>query len=273
MSRDRLPANSVIATCPKCGEKFKIKVLHDSAHDEADEEDIRQVASRAYQAEAERFAKGSDTGEGAGESFLKNENPWDLAPEPAGWMAAFLQTLSRVMFSSSRFFATLPLSSSLFRPIFFYAIIVIIQTVMDQLWGKFFISMLEPEAASDPQLAKLLELFSANKDFILSSLIRFGLMIFQLYLLALILYVTYRIIVPKRATFDLVFQVLAYSSAPVILCVVPVLGTLIGMIWSFGCFVIGIKTVLQLDWAKTLLGLLPLFFLLSPLFSYLFNML
>lgn len=273
VSRDRLPANSVIATCPKCGEKFKVRLIHIAEEGKSeDEEDIRQVASRAYQAEAERFNKERAEDNDRGETFQGKVNPWNIAPEPSGWMAAFMQTLSKIMFSATRFFASLPASANLLRPLLFYSIIISLQTVMDQLWGRFFISVLEPGAASDPQLAKLLELFSANRDFILTSLIRFGMMIFQLYLLALILYVTYRLIVPKRATFDLLFQVLAYSSAPSILCLVPVLGTLVGMIWSLGCFVIGIKTALGLDWAKTLLGLLPLFFLLSPLFSLLFNL-
>lgn len=271
VSRDRLPANSVIATCPKCGEKFKIKVIPADGNEKSDEEDIRQAASRAYQAEAERFAHVHDKSNDE-EKLLKIGNPWELAPEPSGWTAAFFQTLSRVMFSATRFFASLPFSVSLLRPLLFYSIIILLQTVMDQLWAKFLISVLKPNAAGDPQLAKLLDLISTNNDFILSSLVRFGLMIFQLYLLALLLFVTYRIIVPKRCSFDLVFQVLAYSSAPAILCIVPVLGTLVGMIWSIGCFVIGIKTTLGLDWAKTLLGLLPLLFLLSPLLSAMFNL-
>ncbi len=260
-----MPGSSVIATCPKCGEKFKIKLSSQTeSGTSGEEEDIRQTASRAYQAEADRFAEEKET--------FKNDNPWELAPEPSGWTAAFFQTISRVMFSSSRFFSNLPAFSAPLRPLLFYSIIILLQTIMDQLWGRFFISVLEPGAANDPQLAKMLELLSTEKNFILTAFFRFGMMVFQLYLLTLILYFAYRLIAPARSSFSLLFQVMVYSSAPLILCVVPVLGSLVGMLWSLGCCVIGLKAALRLNWSKTLFGLLPLFILAIPIFSFLFNL-
>lgn len=262
---DRLPGSSVIATCPKCGNKFKIS----ASPKVEDEEDIRQIASRAYQQEADRFQDSKKTHK---EAEIQNNNPWDLAPEPAGWITAFLQTLSRVMFSASRFFSGLPRHVSLMRPLGFYAILLLFQSIVDRLWANFFLSVLAPSAASDPQLEKMLQLLASEDNLVLGILFRCGLLVLQIYLFALILYLIYRILAPGKASYELVFQILAYSSAPVILCVVPVLGSLVGMIWSVGCLLLGCKVALDLDWTRTLIGFLPIIFLMAPLLSALLGL-
>ncbi len=257
---ERLPGDSVTATCPKCGEKFRVQVKKTE-----EEEDIRITASRAYQAEQKRFEK-----EAAQEESM--ENPWDLAPWPQGWFAAFLQTIFRVMFSPSRFYNYLLPRVSFIRTLLFFSIIIIFQSVIDRLWGQFLLSGLTPEVLNDPQLEEMLNVFTSDDNFIMSILIRFGALIFQLYLFSFILYITYRAITPNRSGFELVFQVMAYSYAPLVLCVVPVLGSLIGMIWSLACLLCGLKIALRINWIKTLIGFSPLIILSLPVFSVLFNM-
>lgn len=254
----RIPGPSVTATCPKCGEKFKVKLPNNE-----EEEDIRQVAARAYEEESKRFENGDE------ELY---ENPWELAPWPSGWFSAFFQTVYRVMFSPARFYAYLLPAASLIRPLAFFSIIILFQSIVDRLWGQLLLSMLSPGAMTDPQLEELLKLFSSEENFFLNVLFRFGTMVFQLYLYTAILFATYRLLTPKKTGFEKIFQIMAYSYAPLLLCVIPVLGSLTGMIWSLACFLIGIKTALHLNWTRTILGLSPIIILTLPALSLVFNM-
>lgn len=271
VSPDRIPEGKVVATCPKCGEKFKINASVNKVQEAQEEEDIRLTASRAYQAEAERFKK-EKNGETEEKTEIKSNNPWDLAPWPAGWAAAFFQTLYRVMFSAARFFASLSAQAGLWRALIFFIIIILFQTGAERIWSQFYISLLAPNVETDPELQKLLELFASDGNVFLHVLLRCGSMIFQLYLYTLIFYCAYRLIAPKKGSYELIFQIMAYSAAPLILSIIPILGSLVGMLWSIACFALGIKTALKLNWLNTLLGFLPMLFLILPLLSALLQM-
>ena len=52
------------------------------------------------------------------------------------------------------------------------------------------------------------------------------------------------------------------SSAPMLLCVVPVLGYLAGFIWCLASIAIGCRAAFRLSWAQTIAGCLPVVLLL-----------
>lgn len=255
---ERLPAGEVTATCPKCGAKFQL-----SKPANKEEEDMRLTAKRAYEAEAARFEEGG--------AAFEEDNPWDLAPWPSGWPAAFLRTIRLVMSKPARFFRSLAPEAGLMRPLLFYSIIIILQSSLDRLWGRLLISLLSPTVMDDAQLSELMEVFSLEGNFFMAVTLRFGAMLFQLCLYSFILWAVFRLIAPKKSSFGLLFQICAYSSAPAALSVVPVLGSLAGMIWGFASFIIGIRAALNLSWPQTLLGLSPLLLLYMPALSMLFN--
>ena len=58
---------------------------------------------------------------------------------------------------------------------------------------------------------------------------------------------------------------MAYAAAPGLLCVVPLLGSVVGFIWSFACILVGCRAALRLNWPQTLMGLAPILLLLAPL--------
>lgn len=276
---DRLPPGAAIATCPKCGCRFRLSGETRDAGESRpsqlgenknqgsgeEEEDIRLVASRAYAAEAERFErqKKYEEARAAKEAEI---NPWDAAPEPGGWFAAFYQTIIRVMFSAPAFFRSLRPRCQQLRPLAFYLIIAILQTALERMWSGLFISMLSSSAANDPQLEKMLEMLGPQSDLALALILRCGLLALQLYLLSFLMYLAYRVVAPRRATFALIFQIMAYSSAPAILCFVPILGSIAGWIWGLACLLVGCRAALEIDWPRTLFGLLPLLLIFAPVF-------
>lgn len=287
----RFHSDSVIATCPKCSCRFRFsvetgvgailppkgwQVLKDpvqtgeSEEAPGEEEDIRLVAKRAYEREAERFKNDQPENNPAADQQPAHPeiqaNPWEAAPGESGWLAAFYQTVIRVMFSPQIFFRNLAAQCPQIRPLVFYLILCVVQTSVERIWGDFFHTLLAPEAAGDPQLEKILAMLSQDGNIILGLLLRCGMLVLQLYLFSFLMFLAYRLVAPGRATFSLLFQIMAYSSSPALLCVVPVLGSLVGMFWSLGCLIVGCKAALDLSWPKTLAGFLPLVFVFAPLF-------
>lgn len=278
---------TVIANCPRCGCRFRFSVKKGvlgevppneprpvarpapSPASDEEEEDIRLVAKRAYEREAMRFAPGrSDGGEEESEAdklIGAAINPWAYAPGEAGWFSAFFQTASRIMFSAYVFFKNLPKDDQK-RAFFFYLVVCVVQAAMEILWSSVFYNFFSERLADDPQVAALLKGLRPGDNFALDLTARVGSLILQLYIYSLLIYLMYRLVAPGRGGFPLIFQIMAYSSAPALLCVIPAIGSIAGMFWSLGCLAYGCKVALDLDWPRTLAGFAPLIFLYGLIF-------
>lgn len=274
VSPERLKGHSVIVTCPKCACRFRFskngvtEILPDGKNDAQEEEDIRQIASRAYEAEAQRFKKEQTAAEAA-----RAENPWQTAPGTNGWFSAFFQTIFRVMFQAPAFFAFLSGQSKIGRAFGFFIILAVLQTVIDQIWGDLMLGFLKNYSENDPQIRLLAEAASSQVNLPLNVLLRCGFLVLQLYVFSYIMFGIYRLLAGQTATFSLIFQIMAYSYSPMVLCVIPIAGTLIGSLWGLGCLVIGCKTALKLDWPRTLTGFIPVLLIMGYLVSQIFDML
>lgn len=263
----RLPGKNVIATCPRCACRFP---LADAKHAYAsqennEEEDIRIVASRAYQREAQRFEREKSNADNSAHASGKS-NPWDAAPGAIGWLASFYQTVLRVMFAAPQFFTRLNPKSGLGRALSFFLVIIAVQLLMQYVWGNVLQSSLPTAIHDDPQMEKLLNILAQNNKSPFGMLVGAALLVLQLYIFTFLLFLAYRIIAPAKTTFSLIFQLAAYSTAPYLLCLVPIAGSIAGMFWSLGCLLTGCRAALGLDWARTIIGFLPIIFLIAPLF-------
>lgn len=230
------------------------------------EEDIRVTASRAYAREAARLRSASDS---ARQEETAERNPWDAAPGKEGWLAAFYQTIMRVMFDAPRFFSLLNPGAQVLRALAFYLIVAVIQIAGVRLWGGMLQALMAPSAATDPQLGKILAMLAPQTNLAITLLYTTAELTLRIYLFSAILHLSYRLIAPQRSSFALLFQVLAYASAPGLLYVIPLLGPVAGMIWNVACVVVGCRAALKLSWPQTLAGLAPLVLLLL-LFASLF---
>lgn len=284
VNESKISGNAVIATCPKCHCRFRVSTAGlteilpkdekiqasklKKAEIEQTDEDPRLIASRAYEQEARRFEK---------EIPVAAPNAWTAAPDSTGWFSAFSQTILRVMFSAPSFFKSLNANAGLQRPLLFYLILSVIQIIIERIWGEVFYSMLstglEGGATADPQMEKLLSMLAPDTGFALSLLIRVAIMVIELYVFSFLMCLAYRLIVPEKVTFPLIFQILAYSAAPAILCLIPAIGSLAAFFWTIGCIAVGCKSALDLDWAKVFFGFLPIILLCVPIFARAFGLL
>ena len=228
-----------------------------------DDADDSRNASAAYARESARFE--NEREDNQDDVQHGPANPWEAAPEPDGWIPAFYHTCMRVMFGAHNFFAHMRAESSQVRPLVFYLVISVIQVVIERVWSGIFLSLMAPSAASDPELEKMLILLSPQLSLPMTILIKTGVSVVQLYVLTALMHFTYGFITGKRPEFSLVFQVAAYAAAPSLLCVVPLLGSIVGFIWMIACVLVGCRTVLNLTWPQTLMGFAPVVLLLAPL--------
>ncbi|MDR2055834.1 MAG: zinc-ribbon domain-containing protein [Desulfovibrio sp.] len=293
---EKMPAHSVIATCPNCSCRFRfspaegvpgtqpgtaaapparknapldaddplppgavvpgrdtIRESPATAREDNAEEDMRLAANRAYSQEAARFdISGKETtGSPAG-------NPWAAAPAPYGWFAAFYQTVLCVMFAAPRFFGALRPQPRPLRALGFYLLVSVAQIVVERFWGYMLLQyMTAGGSPADPQLAKLLAMLAPQANLAMTVLLRTGLLVLELYFFSAIIHLAYRFLAPDRADFSLVFQVIAYSAAPSLLCVIPLIGSLAGFVWGLSCITAGCRISLRLSWGQTLTGFAP----------------
>lgn len=269
---ERLPQGSVIAKCPRCACRFRFSakdgvgaiVPPGTSHPDGEVEDIRVTASNAYAAEQARFENEAKA-RAAMAAQEAARNPWATAPGQTGWLAAFYQTVIRVMFQAPQFFRSIQPVREIWRPLGFFLIICILQTVVERFWGKALLAFLMPDAQKDAELQHLLTLLNPETSLALAILLRSGVLLFQLFIFAVLMYLVYRILVPGRAAFSSLYQILAYSASPWLLCIIPGLGSLAGALWSVACIAIGCRTAFGLTWAQTLAGFLPVIALIAPL--------
>ncbi|GHU96675.1 hypothetical protein AGMMS49974_11490 [Deltaproteobacteria bacterium] len=227
---------------------------------EAKEEDTRLTASRAYRREASGF-KGrvptQTTDDDDDDAPSADDNPWETAPRENGWLTAFYQTVMRIMFASPRFFNALRPEEKSMRALVFYLIICVLQIVVERFWGDLLLKFMTPGTTADPQLEKLLTMLAPQASLSTTLLIRTGVLVLQLYFFTSLIHLAYHFLAPDKANFSLVFQVIAYSAAPSLLCIVPLLGSLAGLVWCIACVTTGCRSALRLTWGQTLTGFAP----------------
>jgi hypothetical protein len=223
--------------------------------EEKDGQESRRQAAEAYRRAAELppHPEGQEL-----------SNPWEDPQD--GYFAAFHQTSLRVLFAAPRFFAGLAPQKHLARALLFYMIVGLIQIAAEQVWLEVFAEALAPRAESEPQVAQLFTLLSGEMSLPLFVLARSAFISLQLFTVAALYHVVFRIIVPDRADYSLTFQVIAYASAPALLGIVPVLGSLVGFVWSIACSIAGCRYALRISWRQTLLALGPLYLVAIFLF-------
>lgn len=237
-----------------------------------EEEDPRLAASRAYAREAERGRRLRDASlrqdaeerkapaDEEDETPPSLRNPWEEAPQGVGYVEGFYQTVLRVMFGAPRFFAGLRDDAPPLRALLFFLIIGVIGVTALTLWGGVFRDMLAE--APDPQLQSMATRLLPGGSPLFYALQQLFLLVLELYVVSGLIFLALRLGICRSATYARVFQVLAYSSAPMLLCVVPVLGYLAGFIWCLASIAIGCRAAFRLSWAQTVAGCLPVVLLL-----------
>lgn len=239
------------------------------AHDpESSFEEQQRMAREAYSRQSAVSQDGQDGQDSADDADnFALDNPWENPRY--GYPAAFYQTSMRVMFAAPRFFAGLAPTPTQWRALAFYLVVGVLQIVIERLWGEVLSSALAPVAGTDPQMQGLLKMLAPETSIAMTVLLRSAMITLELFFAAALYHLVFRLFVPTHANFSLVFQVLAYSSAPALLCIVPVVGSIAGFIWGLACSFIGCRYALRLSLSQTVMSLVPLYLLGIPFIMFL----
>ncbi len=286
---DKLPANSVMATCPQCQHRFKVmrddavnnavtyadNVVPQGAHIPSSDEPLytqgpteaphtqethseQNNVDDAEVSQEDRQKVAAAYAEQAATTSFALENPWENV-DKYGYFTAFYQAVIWILFAPSRFFAGLIPQSSRLHVMVFYLIVRILQISIEYFWGGVLSTTLEPSASNDVELQAILDLLTPQTDFIFALLMGTAIATIEIFFGSLFYFVMFRFLAADKANFSLVFQVVAYSSAPLLLAVIPALGTIVGFIWSLACILIGCRYSMGLSWSQTILGIAPLY--------------
>ncbi len=191
--------------------------------------------------------------------------PWER-PEYYGFWGCFTRTVLGVMFRPREFFLHVKCDMSLIRPALFYVLMSIIQNLALRFWSMKALREIMASGA-DQQTLAMAEALMKSMNLPLALLIWPFLALFQAVFLAGIYHLMFRIVQPNRADFATTMRIVCYSAAPLILCVVPMFGSVIAMGWLVAATFLGCKYALNIPWTRTLLAMLPLFLLELALVS------
>lgn len=229
-------------------EKNISKNLEDLNPEELTEEEQIQRAHAIYRRQAEQSEQLKQ--EGSSQVYIMV--PWEINGYEPNIFAKFFQTITRVLFSSPAFFATMYRPFPISRAVLFYICIGLLQFLARMTMLQFNPSV-NTALDVDPQVLAVLEFMQEPSTLVLGLFISPFILIMQLLIISTILYTVIRLVEPKSADFSLIARMIAYSSAPGLLSIIPVLGDAIALPWIVFNIVIACRFALNLSIPKVLL--------------------
>lgn len=285
---EKVPSGSVFATCPKCKHRFRFKDLEftieappEPAAQAPAEEPVgssqeKPVGSSqegsAGPIDAEAFF-GEAQGDGPevpppgpgpaqdkerphGDYGFKAEDrfgpgpdveppPWEQLNE-YGFFSGLTQTVKRAMLHPVRFFSSMPVGMGLGKPLIFYLLLGEFQAACQMLWQLLGLSAMMTITGRQDAAG-----FGMTGVGPVAILILYPvLMAVGLFLSTAVSHVLLLLFRAAPAGFEGTFRAMAYSAAPMVLAVVPILGPLTGALWSMIIMVIALKYIHQTTYTR-----------------------
>ena len=184
----------------------------------------------------------------AEQDFLQSESaiPWEN-PAKHGWFRAFMDTLHGAMFAGPAFFSRFTAAGSLAPGYLFFLLMGYIAILGSVIWAQattLLLPMAEPLTSHRVGLPVLL----------LLAPIALGLM--QLFVTSCIRIVL-QLFAPSEANFPLIYKVVSYSVAPLVLSIVPFVGPVVGALWFLASLITGCRNALGVSWRLAVMAPLP----------------
>ena len=155
--------------------------------------------------------------------------------ENLGFFKAFFATLGDVLFHPSRFFSRMPVDAGLIHPLIFALIMGVLGGVISLVYQFLFMSFLSMPPDAEVTVGFQLPMM-------IGSAIGLPVMtIVGVFLVSAVLHVCLMIVRGNKKGFEATFRVIAYANSTQIFGIIPVLGGLVGGIWTVVVWIIGIR--------------------------------
>ena len=302
---DKVPPAARTATCPKCHHKFRFRdaILNDDGGEEEGGQ-IAGVLRRDQESAALTARGGAErntgTGDGfgpggsediwdrvasLGENWLEDDGdadydepagaaarggqraeavggafavPWEQA-RGAGMFKAFWRTALYAVTRPGKFFGGLGEAHALALPLLFYFIVTALQTYVFQAWAQIF-----PGGVSLFGLSAVHTLYDGVRPLfvMLSAPVVWGLFLLAVCFLSVL---SIKLLAGGAASFPRAIRIMAYASSPMLLCILPFAGTLLGQFLALLLFIFGCKRAFHLSPLVAGIFILPVYLFLAVL--------
>lgn len=301
---EKVPPTAEMATCPKCGVKFRFRTLKAEAaapeqpqqppagppepprapsapplpYEEQPpqqpmagsdtqarqqrgdvfsgleamggaEESGRQTFQRAYEA----------SGAGESENELDREVPWERL-DRYGFFPGLFGTIKRAMLQPQQFFSGMPLGRGLLRPLAFYVLLSTIAACVQFLFQILGMGLIGSMQGADTEMFGTAEFMGMGAASVFVLLLYPIMFTVVLYFTAAVYHLFLKLFQAAEGGFEATFRAIAYGSAPTVLTVVPVLGWVVGSVWTLVLTIIGLKTIHQTSYARVLVAICAMIF-------------
>ncbi len=289
----KIPATAKAATCPRCRHKFRFRDLSENAGDTP--EDMRPAdghmggggmepvsSDMAGQgapgvAEEDLWDRVASLGEHwADDEYLESPGgasaypdweqerapgqgvPWEQCRE-IGLFKAFFQTVGLALLKPRRLTTALAASRKTRPALVFFLVVALLQTYLFQAWLK-----LMPGIAGAFGFGTEQTLFQLAEPL---SIMLAAPLVWLAFLVALSVLVSLglRILGRAQATLPGMIRLVSYTAAPLLLSVIPFVGTALGMLWASGLFLFACIRVYRANPVLVLLVILPVYLCLLVL--------
>ncbi len=199
---------------------------------------------------------GGETGEETvAPGFEPPHDGWDAPWERLdlhGFFQGFWLTIKGVMFAAPTFFKGLRVGNGFVRPLVFYILIMELEALSQYLWhtmGVGFMTDIEGLPESEAGIAAGVGM---GMLLLLTPLLAAA----SLYLASGFFHLVLMIVRAESRGFEGTFRAVAYGSAPMILTVFPMVGTLAGSLWALVVTAIALKCIHRATYTQVVMAML-----------------
>ena len=177
--------------------------------------------------------------------------PWERL-DLHGFFQGFWLTVKGVMFHAPAFFKGLRVGNGFGRPLIFYILIMELEALCQYLWHTMGIGLMtDMEGLPETETGMTAGIGMGMLLLITPLLVTVG-----IYLTSAFFHIVLMIVRAESRGFEGTFRAVAYGSAPMILAVFPVVGTLAGSLWALVATVIALKHVHRTTYLQVVLAML-----------------
>lgn len=302
VDEDKIPAAAQTATCPKCHHKFRFRggdqagsaqdnataqasgavsdpnaaafdkhagasgnMDHTGLASEGGEDIWDRVASLGESwadygdsDPADQETAPGEAAPGGGTHGPANGAPWEHIRE-FGLLKAFVQTVLQSILHPRRFFSGLGAPRLLGLALVFYIVVTALQTYLFQAWMQLF-----PASALGLDIPPDYALYDSTQPLhiILAAPVVWAIFLF---LVSTVSAMAMRLLGGRRVSPAAVMRVMAYSASPMLLGVLPFIGTILGQVWAMALFLLGCKHAFRLNLFAAIAVILPVYLCLTVL--------
>ncbi len=310
VSEDKIPQSAEVATCPKCGKKFRFRNVNEKAPEAASQpapvapprapsatprapapeapqrrtppsmppdEAYGEEQAPPRRAQERKPSHRGDVFEGLdsiGQADYEQTQyqrsghqeppqygedvPWERL-DIYGFFPGLFQTIKRAMLHPVEFFRNMAVGGGMLRPLIFYVLLsmfgAVLQYIYQMLGMQFMFN--SQDAAVPTEVYGIVGAASAGMlliyPVIFAAFLFVGTAIQHLFLM---------VFQSASRGFEGTLRVMAYSCAPVVLSIVPMVGSFIALFWTLVIVAIGLKNVHDSSYIRVIAALLSPFLLL-----------